>query len=46
MTRTFTTYMDALNAVAMIEMYAMSNGMPFPQFSILPLGNLFQIVKD
>lgn len=46
MTRSFTSYADALNAVSMIEMYALSNGLPFPQFTIAYFEGAYVVTKD
>lgn len=46
MTTTFTTYTDALNAVSMVESFALRNGMRVPQFTIVYLNGSYHVTKD
>lgn len=46
MTTTFTTYTDALNAVSMVESFALRNGMRMPQFTIVYLNGSYHVTKD
>jgi hypothetical protein len=45
-TTTFTTYTDAMKAVAMVESFALRNGMKIPQFTIVYLNGMYHVSKD
>jgi len=46
MTRTFTTYEDAMTAVHMIELFALRNGMRIPQHTIAYFNGAYVVTQD